>query len=84
MSCQTACISLAFPLQGPFLIAVVKLLVLQATGWGEREHHAVHLAVVPRECPPQIFLQITSKLRETPKDPLARIEEATCEGMISG
>lgn len=87
MSCHIACMSLAFPLEGPLLIAVVKFLVLQtAGGWGEGEggHHAVHSAVVPRECPPQIFLQVTSKLRETPKDPLTRIGEATCEGMISG
>lgn len=87
MSCHIACMSLAFPLEGPLLIAVVKFLVLQTAGGaggGEGGHHAVHSAVVPRECPPQIFLQVTSKLRETPKDPLTRIGEATCEGMISG
>lgn len=83
MSCHIACMSLVFPLEGPFLIAVVKPWSSRQPG-EEGGHHAVHSAVVPRECPPQIFLQVTSKVRETPKDALARMGEATCGGMISG
>lgn len=83
--CPVTCLFLVFPLEQPISIWALLSPGPPSSQRGEEwRAHVVHSAVVPREFPSQIFLHITSKLKEAQKDPLDRIREATCKRMMSG